>query len=69
MEASGRDLGTDLSDRWSCGLFKPAVERAGYVIDHIVYRPSQIRAIEGDIIELPEPMSDHNPVWAHLALK
>lgn len=39
------------------------------VIDHIMYNPNKIMAIDGQIIELEKPLSDHKPVWALLRIK
>ena len=69
LDFSWRDLDIDLSRRNTSRLFKPEAERVGHVIDHIMYDPSKVRAIDGDIIELDKPLSDHKPVWAHLELR
>ena len=39
------------------------------VIDHIMYNPNKVKAIDGAIIEMKNPLSDHKPVWALLELK
>jgi len=69
LDVSWRDLNIDLSKRNTSRLFKPEAERVGHVIDHIMYDRSKVSAIDGDIIELDKPLSDHKPVWAHLELK
>ena len=43
--------------------------RQGHVIDHIMYNPGKVRALDGQIIEMKKPLSDHKPVWALLQLK
>ena len=68
LDVSWRDLGIDISKRNTSRLFKPETERVGHVIDHIMYDPSKVRPIDGDIIELDKALSDHKPVWAHLEL-
>lgn len=40
----------------------------GSVIDHIFYDPRFMTAVDGGIIELERPLSDHKPVWATLKL-
>ena len=69
LDVSWRDLNIDLSTRNTSRLFKPKVERVGHVIDHIMYDRSKVKAIDGNIIELEKPLSDHKPVWAHLELR
>jgi len=69
LDVSWQDLDIDISKRNTSRLFKPEAERVGHVIDHIMYDRSKVRAIDGDIIELNNPLSDHKPVWAHLELK
>lgn len=36
----------------------------GRVIDHIMYRPEMMKALQGEILEMERPLSDHKPVWA-----
>ena len=36
----------------------------GRVIDHIKYRPEIMKALQGEILEMERPLSDHKPVWA-----
>ena len=69
LDMSWKDLKMDLSKRYTCRLSRPESERNGHVIDHIMYNPQQIKAVDGDIIELEKPLSDHKPVWALLELK
>lgn len=69
LEISWKDLGMDLSQRNTARIFKPEEERPGHVIDHIMYNPEKMQAIDGGIIEMDIPLSDHKPVWALLELK
>jgi maltose 6'-phosphate phosphatase len=69
LDVSWRDLDIDITRRNTSRIFKPEAERIGHVIDHIMYDPSKVSAIDGDIIELDKPLSDHKPVWAHLELR
>jgi exonuclease III len=41
----------------------------GRVIDHIMYNSKRVKALEGEIIEMDKPLSDHKPVWALLEIK
>ena len=67
LRPSWTDLGIDVSrlDTWNA-LDRSKIEG---VIDHIMYNPSHIAAIDGQIIEMKNPLSDHKPVWAMLELK
>jgi endonuclease/exonuclease/phosphatase family metal-dependent hydrolase len=69
LEISWKDLGMDLSQRNTARIFKPEEERPGHVIDHIMYNPEKMQALDGGIIEMDTPLSDHKPVWALLELK
>jgi endonuclease/exonuclease/phosphatase family metal-dependent hydrolase len=67
LRPSWVDLGIDVSrlDTWN------AIDRSKIegVIDHIMYNPSKVAALEGQIIEMKKPLSDHKPVWALLEIK
>jgi len=69
LDLSWKDLKIDISKHNTSRLFKPEKERLGHVIDHIMYNPQKIKAIDGGIVELEKPLSDHKPVWALLELK
>jgi exonuclease III len=69
LDLSWNDLGMDLSQHNTARIFKPEKERPGHVIDHIMYNPEQMKALDGGIIEMETPLSDHKPVWALLELK
>jgi exonuclease III len=69
LDLSWKDLGMDLSQRNTARIFKPEEERPGHVIDHIMYNPGLMKALDGGIIEMDTPLSDHKPVWALLELK
>jgi len=72
LEASGykatwEDLEIDLSKEFTYNALKPEQSNAG-VIDHIFYNNlPRTKVIDGGIIELKKPLSDHKPVWAELA--
>lgn len=66
MRATWSDLGTDLSKVFSVPANNPDAT-SGKVIDHIYYRPADgARAVDGGVIEVDPPLSDHKPVWAEI---
>ena len=69
MDVSWNDLGIDVYELSTMGDFNRDYTHKGEVIDHIIYDTTKINAIEGQIIEMDKPLSDHKPVWALLELK
>lgn len=69
LDFSWGDLGIDPSIQNTHNAFEPGDEGNGNVIDHIMYNPSKAEAIDGEIIHLQPPLSDHKPVWALIRLK
>lgn len=69
FQTSWKDLGIDCAKRNTNNPFNPENESSGKVIDHVMYKTTQINAIDGEIIEMEKPLSDHKPVWAKLQLK
>jgi maltose 6'-phosphate phosphatase len=69
LDVSWKELGIDISKRNTSRIFKPEKERIGHVIDHIMYNPGKVKALDGEIIEMKKPLSDHKPVWALLELR
>jgi len=71
LEASGykptwKDLKVDVSKEFTYNALKPEQPNAG-VIDHIFYNNlPRTKVIDGGIIELKKPLSDHKPVWAEI---
>ena len=71
LEASGykpswKDLKIDVSKEFTYNALDPKYNSG--VIDHILYSNFQdTKVIDGGIIELKKPLSDHKPVWAELA--
>lgn len=63
------DLGIDATKHNTHNAFEEEDEGSGKVIDHIMYSPEKMQAVEGSIIEMDNPLSDHKPVWAVLQLK
>lgn len=68
MLASWRDLNIDVTGLGSMVKSRAEKNEAGRVIDHIIYPSSKVKAIDGQIIEMVEPLSDHKPVWALLEI-
>lgn len=71
IEAAGmrpiwEDLKIDVSKEFTYNALDPEWRNHG-VIDHIFYNTlSGARAVDGGIIELKKPLSDHKPVWAEI---
>ena len=68
MLASWRDLNIDVTGLGSMVKSIAKQNETGRVIDHIIYPSSKVKAIDGQIIEMVEPLSDHKPVWALLKI-
>ena len=72
LEASGyrptwKDLKIDVSKEFTYNALEPEPQNSG-VIDHIFYQGLPgAKVIDGGIIELKKPLSDHKPVWAEIA--
>lgn len=69
LDTSWKDLRIDITRHKTHNAYKPDSEELGKVIDHIMYDPKKVKALEGDIIEMDKPLADHKPVWALLELK
>jgi exonuclease III len=69
LDASWRDLDIDVTPLGTMVKFKPGQRKAGGVIDHILYNTKKVKALDGQIIEMEVPLSDHKPVWATLQIK
>jgi len=69
LDVSWKELGIDVAKRNTHNAFEPEDEGNGSVIDHIMYSPAKVKALDGDIFEMEKPLSDHKPVWALLELK
>ena len=69
LDVSWKDFGFDITQHNTSNAFRSSEGQEGRVIDHIMYSPQKIKAIDGGIIEMEAPLSDHKPVWALLELK
>ena len=65
MRATWEDLKIDLSKEFTYNALDP--KKNSGVIDHIFYNNlPRTKVIDGGIIELKKPLSDHKPVWAEI---
>ncbi|MDA7511454.1 endonuclease/exonuclease/phosphatase family protein [Verrucomicrobia bacterium] len=69
LDVSWKELGIDVTKHNTHNAYNVEDEGSGKVIDHIMYNPEKLTAINGQIIEMEKPLSDHKPVWAELQLK
>lgn len=69
LDFSWDDLGVDVTNKNTHNALEPEDEGNGNVIDHIMYNPDNAEAVEGSIIEMNRPLSDHKPVWAKIQIK
>jgi exonuclease III len=69
LDVAWKELGIDCTKLNTCNAFKPEDNGNGEVIDHVMYNPKKMKAVEGEIIEMEKPLSDHKPVWALLQMK
>lgn len=69
FDVSWKDLGIDVTQQKTSNAFDSEDEDNGRVIDHIMYNPNKVKALDGGIIEMETPLSDHKPVWTLLQLK
>lgn len=69
LDFAWNDLGIDTKTINTYNALEPADEGNGNVIDHIMYNSKKAVAIDGGIIEMDRPLSDHKPVWALLQIE
>lgn len=69
LDVSWKELGIDCTKLNTHNALKPEENGSGKVIDHIMYHPTKISAMDGNILEMEKHLSDHKLVWALLALK
>ena len=69
MDACWRDLNIDVTSIGTMVKFKSGQRSTGGVIDHIMYNTKKVKALNGQIIEMEKPLSDHKPVWATLQIR
>ena len=69
LDVSWNELGIECTKRNTHNALVPEDNGNGEVIDHIIYDTGKIKVLDGEIIEMEKPLSDHKPVWALLQLK
>jgi len=68
MDVTWKDLGIDCTKRNTWNAFEPKDAGNGEVIDHIIFNRQKMKVLDGEIIEMEKPLSDHKPVWALLEI-
>jgi exonuclease III len=68
LDVTWKELGADCTKLNTYNALVPEDTGSGEVIDHIMYNPKKMKVLEGQIIEMEKPLSDHKPVWALLQL-
>lgn len=63
------ELGIDCTHENTFDALVPKDQGNGEVIDHVMYNPIEMKALDGGIIEMEKPLSDHKPVWALLQIR
>lgn len=69
LDVTWKELGVNCTKNNTFNALKPEDQGSGEVIDHIMYNPEKMKALDGQIIEMEKPLSDHKPVWALLQVK
>lgn len=69
MDVTWKDLGIDCTKRNTWNAFEPEHNGNGEVIDHIIFNRQKMKVLDGEIIEMEKPLSDHKPVWALLEVQ
>lgn len=69
LDVSWKELGIDCTVHNTFNALVPEDMGSGEVIDHVMYNPEKMKAIDGEIIEWEKHLSDHKPVWALLEVK
>jgi maltose 6'-phosphate phosphatase len=69
MDVTWKELGIDFTKRNTWNALEPKDKGNGEVIDHIIYNRQKMKVLDGEIIEMEKPLSDHKPVWTLLEVK
>ncbi len=69
LDVSWKELGMDCTKLNTHNALIPEDEGSGKVIDHVMYNTERMKAVDGNILDMEKPLSDHKPVWALLVLK
>ncbi len=68
MDVTWKDLGIDCTKLNTWNAFEPKDAGNGEVIDHIIFNRQKMKVLDGEIIDMEKPLSDHKPVWALLEI-
>ncbi len=69
MNVTWNEIGIDCTKRNTWNALDPEDAGNGEVIDHIIYNHQKMKVLDGEIIEMEKPLSDHKPVWTLLQVK
>ncbi len=69
MDVTWKELEIECTIRNSWNAMEPEHQGNGEVIDHIIYNRQKMKVLEGEIIEMEKPLSDHKPGWALMHVK
>ncbi len=69
LDVSWKELGIDCTVHNTFNALAPKDMGNGQVIDHVMYNPEKMKAVDGGIIEWEKHLSDHKPVWTLLKVK
>ena len=70
LDVSWKDLGINVGQLSTMVRESNADNKeGGHVIDHIMFNPEKVKVLDGQIIEMDKPLSDHKPVWALLQIR
>ena len=69
LDVSWKELGFDCTKHNTYNALVPEDNGNGEVIDHVMYNPAKMKAVDGQILEMEKHLSDHKPVWALLEVK
>ena len=66
LDVHWKGLGIDATKINTYNALKPEDEGNGDVIDHVMYQAASWKVLDGGIVEMGRPLSDHKAVWALL---
>jgi len=69
LDVHWKGLGIDATKINTYNALKPEDEGSGNVIDHVMYRSTSWKVLDGGIVDMERPLSDHKAVWALLESK
>jgi len=69
LDVSWKELGIDCTKHNTYNALVPEDDGNGEVIDHVMYNPAKMKAVDGQILEMEKLLSDHKAVWVLLEVK